>query len=308
MPELPEVETVRRGLAAHLPGRRVTAVSVAHPRAVRRHAAGAADLAARLTGAVAGEVHRRGKYLWLPLRADDGRLERLVAHLGMSGQLLLGPPGRDGGPHLRAVLALSGRGQDGPLELYFADQRTFGGLFLADPAGGDPQTPDADAVPSEIVHIAPDPLGDQLTAESLWQRLHVRRSTLKRTLLDQTVLSGVGNIYADEALWRAQLNPERSTRTLSRREVARLLDGLREVMTAALGAGGTSFDSLYTDVNGRSGRYDTSLHAYGRDGTPCDRCGTLIVRTPFANRSSHWCPHCQPRPRGQAPTRVPDPR
>lgn len=316
MPELPEVEVVRRGLAMHLVGRTIGTVDVLHPRAVRRHGPGARDLADRLTGSVVHAVHRRGKYLWVPVGARDGRVERLVAHLGMSGQLLLVPPGSPDGPHLRARFELVG---EPALELRFVDQRTFGGLFLAAPPPGltderppgptdqPAGVPDAVAaaapadVPAEVAHIAPDPLGGELTPEELFTRLRRRRTGLKRALLDQTLLSGVGNIYADEALWRARLHPERPTRTVTRAQVAGLLTGLREVMTAALAAGGTSFDSLYVDVNGSSGRFDRSLHAYGRTGRPCERCGTPIVREPFANRSSHRCPRCQPAPRPASP-------
>lgn len=293
MPELPEVEVVRRGLEPHAVGRVLAQVEVLHPRAVRRHTAGGEDLVERLTGARVEAVHRRGKYLWLPVRAPDHRTERLVAHLGMSGQLLLRPPDAAPEAHLRARLTLAG---GPPLEIRFVDQRTFGGLFLsrgtvAAPAGA------GTGVPAEIAHIAADPLGDELDAEGLFTRLRRRRTGLKRALLDQTVLSGVGNIYADEGLWRARLHPARATETVTRAEVRDLLAALRAVMAAALAVGGTSFDSLYVNVNGSSGRFDGSLHAYGRTGRPCERCGTPIVREPFMNRSSHRCPRCQPTPR-----------
>ncbi len=291
MPELPEVEVVRRGLEPHVAGRLVGGVDVLHRRAVRRHLAGGDDLAARLAGGRITGVHRRGKYLWLPVLARDGATERLVAHLGMSGQLLLRPPDAPDETHLRVRIGLAG---DPALQVRFVDQRTFGGLFLA------ADTLPAEGVPAEIAHIAPDPIGDELDAELLFTRLRRRRTGLKRALLDQTVLSGVGNIYADEALWRARLHPARPTATLTRAEVARVLLGLREVMAAALAAGGTSFDSLYVNVNGSSGRFDRSLHAYGRTGQPCERCGTPIVREPFMNRSSHRCPRCQPVPRRRA--------
>ncbi len=301
MPELPEVEVVRRGLEPHAVGRVLAEVEVLHPRAVRRHTAGGDDLVARLTGARVEAVHRRGKYLWLPVRTPDHRTERLVAHLGMSGQLLLRPPGAAGETHLRARLTLAGAP---PLEIRFVDQRTFGGLFLSREAvashigvAGNGGEGVGTGVPPEIAHIAPDPLGDELDAETLFTRLRRRRTGLKRALLDQTVLSGVGNIYADEGLWRARLHPARATETVTRAEVRDLLAGLRAVMAAALAAGGTSFDSLYVNVNGSSGRFDGSLHAYGRAGRQCERCGTPIVREPFMNRSSHRCPRCQPTPR-----------
>jgi formamidopyrimidine-DNA glycosylase len=292
VPELPEVEIVRRGLAGSVVGATVGAARVLHPRAARRHPAGGDDLAAALTGATVLGAHRRGKYLWLPVTGGMS----LVAHLGMSGQLLVLPADTPAGPHLRAVLDLSGGpvAADGPpSQLRYVDQRTFGGLFLA--AGG----PDESALPRELAHIAPDPLGE-LSAAQLWTGLHRRRTGIKRALLSQTTVSGVGNIYADEALWLARLHGDRSTATLTRAEVARLLDALRSVMGAALDLGGTSFDRLYVDVNGASGRYSTSLAVYGQQGRPCPRCGTLIVREPFMNRSSHRCPRCQPAPRRPA--------
>lgn len=294
MPELPEVEIVRRGLDRSVVGHTVTGASVLHPRAARRHLAGGADLAAAVTGRTVLGAHRRGKYLWLPLTGGSA----LVAHLGMSGQLLVLPAADPPGPHLRAVLDLSGPAA-APVQLRYVDQRTFGGLFLA--AGG----PTADDLPADLAHIAPDPLGD-LDAGVFWAALHRRRTGVKRALLSQTTVSGVGNIYADEALWLARLHFERSTATLTRAEVARLLDALRQVMGAALDLGGTSFDRLYVDVNGASGRYSTSLNAYGQQGRPCPRCGTPIVREPFMNRSSHRCPRCQPVPRrrGAVPARL----
>ena len=208
----------------------------------------------------------------------------------MSGQLLLRPPDAPDETHLRVRIGLAG---EPALQVRFVDQRTFGGLFLSAAAAGNRP----DGVPAEIAHIAPDPIGGELDAEQLFTRLRRKRTGIKRALLDQTVLSGVGNIYADEALWRARLHPERPTATLTRAQVAAVLLGLQEVMTAALAAGGTSFDSLYVNVNGSSGRFDRSLHAYGRAGQPCERCGALIVREPFMNRSSHRCPQCQPVPR-----------
>ncbi len=316
MPELPEVEIVRRGLDRFVVGRTVTRARVLHPRAARRHPAGADALAEQLTGATILAAHRRGKYLWLPLSggpgsgdtgsggpASGGPASRgsgsggtaLVAHLGMSGQLLVVAADSPPGPHLRAVLDLSdGPGPGaGPSQLRYVDQRTFGGLLLTD--GG----PGPDELPRVLAHIAPDPLGP-LAAEDLWRLLRRRHTGIKRALLGQTVVSGVGNIYADEALWHARLHGARPTATLTRGEVARLLTGLRLVMGAALDAGGTSFDSLYVDVNGASGRYSTALAVYGQQGRPCRRCGTPVVREPFMNRSSHRCPRCQPVPRRPA--------
>ncbi len=280
MPELPEVESVRRGLTDHLSGRTVTAVEICHPRAVRRHPAGAADLSARLVGRGLGEPARRGKYLWVPLVDDD---EALVAHLGMSGQFRIVDPGRPRHPHVRAVLALS----DGQV-VWFVDQRTFGGLAVE---------PLRDGVPSSVAHIALDPFDDRFDLAVTADRLRRRRTEVKRAILDQTLVSGVGNIYADEALWRSRLHPRRPTGGLTRAQAHTVLGHARDVMTEALAVGGTSFDALYVNVNGDSGYFSRSLNAYGREGEPCDRCGTPIRREAFANRSSTFCPRCQPAPR-----------
>lgn len=282
MPELPEVETVRRGLAARVIGRRVAGVDVHHPRAVRRHLPGPADFAARLRGRVLAGAYRRGKYLWLPL---DPPADALVGHLGMSGQLLLPAPGTPDDPHLRVRVRFV---DDGP-PLWFVDQRTFGGLSVS--------AWDGTGVPEQIVHIAPDPMDKAFDDDEFAAALRRRRIAVKVALLDQGLISGVGNIYADEALWRAQLHGLRRTDRLTRPAVRRLLGHVRDVLTEAIDAGGTSFDALYVDVNGDGGWYERELHAYGREGEPCHRCGAPIRREPFANRSSFSCPRCQPRPR-----------
>jgi len=285
MPELPEVETVRAGLAKWVVGRRIASVDSLHPRAIRRHLAGPVDLAQRLAGRTISSAERRGKYLWLPLDAGP---EALIAHLGMSGQLLMLDADAPPGPHLRGRL----RFDDGGPELRFVDQRTFGGLHL------DELVPDPpDWVPSSIAHIARDPLDDNFD-EAAWISSVRRRSTsIKRVLLDQSSLSGVGNIYADEALWRARLHGDRPVAGLTRGQLAGLLADIRSVFGDALRAGGTSFDSLYVNVNGESGYFDRSLHAYGREGEPCTRCGRAIRRQQWMNRSSYFCPNCQRPPR-----------
>jgi formamidopyrimidine-DNA glycosylase len=282
MPELPEVEVVRRGLQAHVVGRTITAVRVHHPRAVRRHEAGPADLTARLLDARITGTDRRGKYLWLKL--DDGDFA-LVVHLGMSGQMLLGTVPNAG--HLRIAAIL-----DDGTTLSFVDQRTFGGWLLADLVDVD-----GSVVPAPVAHLARDPLDPRFDIDAVVNVLRRKHSEIKRQLLDQTVVSGIGNIYADEALWRAKVNGARIADTLTRPRLTAVLEAATEVMRDALAQGGTSFDSLYVNVNGQSGYFDRSLNVYGREGEPCRRCGAVIRREKFMNRSSYYCPRDQPRPR-----------
>lgn len=296
MPELPEVETVRDGLARHVLGRTVTAVEVRRDYSVRRHVDGPLDFAGRLRGRRLEAAVRRGKFLWLLLDEDD---DALMAHLGMSGQLLVrgvGEP-RQEHPHLRVRLDL-----DDGSALDFVDQRTFGHLSVPELV----PTPDGAAgglgsalpvVPEPVAHIARDLLDPVLDRAALVAAVRRRKTGIKRALLDQTVVSGIGNIYADEGLWRAQLHYARPTETLRRAEVERALDGAAEVMSEALVQGGTSFDALYVNVNGASGYFDRSLAVYGQEGRPCPRCGAPVRRDEFMNRSSYSCPRCQPRPR-----------
>lgn len=278
MPELPEVETVRDGLERHVVGRTIESVSVLHPRPVRRDHRGPAGFAAALTGRRVESARRRGKYLWLPL--DNG--DALLGHLGMSGQLLVLEPGRPDERHLRVRFDLGGR------ELRFVDQRMFGGLSVS--SGGA-------ELPPEIAHIARDPFDPEFDDDLFVAKVRSRSAGIKRLLLDQGLVSGVGNIYADEALWRARVHGDRPGNRLRALDVRRVLAEARAVMGAALVAGGTSFDALYVNVNGESGYFDRSLYAYGREGEACDRCGTPIRRAVFMNRSSFFCPRCQPVPR-----------
>jgi len=282
VPELPEVETVRAGVEQHVVGRTVAAAEVMNPRAVRRDLSGPDGFAAAMAGRTFLRAERRGKYLWFAL--DDS--EALLAHLGMSGQLLVGDPGRPLDPHVRARFTFT----DGGPDLRFTDQRTFGHLMLVPLAYPDDRSR---VVPEPIAHIAPDPLEAAFDAKDFGARLVRKKTQVKRALLDQSLISGVGNIYADEALWRAKLHWARPTETLKPSEVSRLLEAVRDVLTEALKAGGTSFDALYVNVNGESGYFDRSLHAYGREGEPCDRCATPIRRDAFMNRSSYSCPRCQ---------------
>ncbi|WP_084252146.1 DNA-formamidopyrimidine glycosylase [Mycobacterium avium] len=282
MPELPEVEVVRRGLHSHVVGKTISAVRVHHPRAVRRHEAGPADLTARLLGARITGTDRRGKYLWLLL---DGCDTALVVHLGMSGQMLLGAVPR--AEHVRISALLD----DGTV-LSFADQRTFGGWMLADLL-----EVDGSILPRPVAHLARDPLDPRFDAAAVVKVLRRKHSEIKRQLLDQQVVSGIGNIYADEALWRAKVHGARIAATLTGRQLTAVLDAAAEVMRDALVQGGTSFDALYVNVNGESGYFDRSLDAYGREGESCRRCGAVMRREKFMNRSSFYCPKCQPRPR-----------
>ena len=340
MPELPEVETVRAGIEQHVVGRTVATAEVFNPRAVRRDVSGPGGFAAAMAGRTFLRAERRGKYLWFAL--DD--TEALLAHLGMSGQFLVGDPNRPLDPHVRVRFTFT----DGGPDLRFTDQRTFGHLMLCPLRGDDPPAPpgtgglrppiappreDAQTarapravvavnpamvaaepagatggqvrfVPEPIVHIAPDPLEEAFDAKDFAVRLRRKKTQVKRALLDQSLISGIGNIYADEALWRARLHWARPTETLRPAEVSRLLEAVREVLTEALKAGGTSFDALYVNVNGESGYFDRSLNAYGREGEPCGRCATPIRRDAFMNRSSYSCPKCQrPSPEGPSPER-----
>ena len=282
MPELPEVEVVRAGLERHVVGARVVAVDVLHERPVRRDPRGPEGFALALAGRRITGARRRGKYLWLPL--DDG--DALLCHLGMSGQMLVQPADAEPEKHLRVRLRLEGAAQG--RHLHFVDQRMFGGLLVS--TGGA-------VLPPEIAHIGRDPLDPLFDLDDVVARVRRRGSGIKRQLLDQTLVLGVGNIYADEALWRARIHGERPGDRLTRTQVVELLGHARDVMTDALAQGGTSFDALYVNVNGESGYFDRSLHAYGREGEPCDRCGRAVRRVAFMNRSSYFCPGCQPVPR-----------
>ncbi len=291
MPELPEVETIRLGLLNHLVQRRFDDVAVLHPRAARRHVPGATDFENRLRGTTIRDVSRRGKYLWIDA---DGPADELAAvvHLGMSGQLLIAEAGAPDPVHLRIRAVL-----DDGHELRFVDQRTFGGWHLDDyvddafTAGGGRR------VPESIAHIAPDPFDDSYRPDDVVKLLRRKDTELKRALLDQTVVSGIGNIYADESLWRAGLHGRRRTRGIPVAKLHEVLDHARTVMDEAVRVGGTSFDDLYVNVNGESGYFERALNAYGREGEPCRRCGAPMVREAFMNRSSFFCPRCQRAPR-----------
>ncbi|MDL5350455.1 bifunctional DNA-formamidopyrimidine glycosylase/DNA-(apurinic or apyrimidinic site) lyase [Microbacterium sp. zg-YB36] len=298
MPELPEVEVVRAGLAPAVTGSRVAGVTVWDERALTRHDGDARSFETALTGRRVTGAARRGKFLWLPL---DGGDHAVVGHLGMSGQLLLRPPAAPAERHERVRLDID-HPEHGELAVVFADQRTFGSLALdtlvptPDGAAGGWGT-DAATVPTQVSHIARDPLDPAFRDDLFRAALSRKASAIKRVLLDQTVLSGVGNIYADEALWASRIHPETPAAALSSRAARKLLAEIRAVLEKALAEGGTSFDAQYVNVNGQAGYFAHSLNAYGRTGQPCPRCGAPIVRVSFTNRSSHFCPRCQKAPR-----------
>jgi formamidopyrimidine-DNA glycosylase len=298
MPELPEVEVVRAGLEPAVAGSTVTSVEVVDERALTRHDAAGGSFESRLSGRTVKAAVRRGKFLWMPLAAPEGRPpDALVAHLGMSGQLLLRDVDAPASRSLRIRLVVENP-RHGELAVHFVDQRTFGSMAIdrlvetadAAPGGHGSALP---LVPGQVAHIARDPLDPAFDDDGFIRRLLARTSTVKRALLDQSLISGVGNIYADEALWAARVHFDQPTSALSVKRAERLLAEVRQVLAKALAEGGTSFDAQYVNVNGQAGYFAHSLNAYGRTGQPCPRCGRPIVRARFMNRSSHYCSHCQ---------------
>lgn len=299
MPELPEVEVVRHGLAPAVSGARVLSVDVLDERALTRHPHDAADFVGRLEGREVRHAARRGKFLWLPLAGGDEEPEALVAHLGMSGQMLLRDLDAPLERHERVRLRVE-HPRHGVLAVVFADQRTFGSLAVdrllptPDDAPGGYGTADP-LVPSQVAHIARDPLDPAFDERDVIDRIRRRSSAIKRILLDQSLVSGIGNIYADEALWAARIHPETHGTHISVQALRRLMAEVRLVLEKALAEGGTSFDAQYVNVNGQAGYFAHSLNAYGRGGEACPRCGGPIRREAFMNRSSHYCPRCQRR-------------
>jgi formamidopyrimidine-DNA glycosylase len=287
MPELPEVETVRAGLAEYLTGAKVTSVEVLDVRSLKRHQPGVQDFVNVMTGATLKHFSRRGKFLWIPL---DREGLALVGHLGMSGQMLVRDAGSEPDKLTRVILHAqtpSGKG----LEMRFVDQRIFGSLAIdeLETIGHGEQ------LPKTVAHIARDPLDPNFDEAAVIKKLRARTAGIKKVLLDQGVLSGVGNIYADEALWRAKLHYDQPANSLSLPKTKELLGHIREILAAAVLVGGTSFDEQYKNVNGQSGYFEVSLNAYGMTGRPCPRCGRAIVRESWMNRGSHFCPKCQKR-------------
>jgi len=286
VPELPEVEVVRAGLEPAVTGATVESVAVYDERSLRRHPGPSEDFVDRLTGRGMLAPERRGKFMWIPL---DGGQEALVLHLGMSGQVLLRDRATD---DLRTRIRLElVHPEHGALRLNFVDQRIFGSMAIDTLV----QTKDhpLQLVPTAVAHIARDPLDERFDDAAFLTRLAKKSTTIKRALLDQTLISGIGNIYADESLWAAKIHYEQPTATLSRPRARVLLAEVRAVLAKALAEGGTSFDEQYLNVNGQSGYFAHSLNAYGQQGEPCPRCGRPIVREQFMNRGSHFCRHCQ---------------
>ncbi|HTL41370.1 MAG TPA: bifunctional DNA-formamidopyrimidine glycosylase/DNA-(apurinic or apyrimidinic site) lyase [Pseudolysinimonas sp.] len=290
MPELPEVEVVRAGLAPAATGAQVESVEVLETRSLRRHAGPPEDFAARLTGVVLAEPQRRGKFMWIPFSGDDSAL---VVHLGMSGQVLLREEDAPRDRLTRIVVHVV-HPQHGAVRIDFVDQRIFGSMAIDDlvPALDAPDRADQ-RIPSQVAHIARDPLDPLFDDGRFLAALARKDTTIKRALLDQTLVSGIGNIYADEALWAARIHYDQPTRSLSRARARTLLAEVRLVLGKALAEGGTSFDAQYVNVNGASGYFSHSLNAYGQTGLPCPRCGRPIVRESFMNRGSHFCAFCQ---------------
>ncbi len=285
MPELPEVEVVRSGLAKWVTKKNISSVEVLHPRAIRNHHAGKKDFAQQLIAKKITAVKRRGKYLWLEL--NNG--QAIVTHLGMSGQVLIQKSDNKLEKHLRIRFKFT----DTKNEMHFVDQRTFGGMHLNEliDVGAN------ELIPESVTHIARDPFDQLFVPDAVVAKLLNKRTEVKRALLDQTLVSGIGNIYADESLWRAKLHWAYPTNKLTKSKAFELLGHANDVMREALAQGGTSFDALYVNVNGESGYFSRGLAAYGRENQPCDRCGRLMVRDAFMNRSSFRCPKCQPIPR-----------
>ena len=305
MPELPEVETVRAGLAPALTNATVTAVDVLDVRSLKRHAGGVQDFIKTMVGAKVLGVVRRGKFLWLPLEVNgEKRNLAMVGHLGMSGQMLLRKPNDPEDKLTRVVVHLTtAKGKS--VEFRFIDQRIFGSLAIDEllpTADGKPGGFSAgvgsgkswqNLIPIQAAHITRDPLDLDFDEDFVLAKFKKKNSGIKRVLLDQQTMSGIGNIYADEALWRSKLHYDQPANSLSKAKSKELLEHVRQILARAVEEGGTSFDEQYKNVNGESGYFAVSLNAYGMTGLPCARCGRPIKRENWMNRGSHFCPHCQ---------------
>ena len=301
MPELPEVETVRAGLAKSISGARITGLKIHDSRSLKRHLSGPGDFRKKLVGAKVLDVVRRGKFLWLPL---DSGATALVGHLGMSGQMLIRTADYPA-DNLNRVTIEFETTKGKALELRFVDQRIFGSLAIDDlvetrdggtggfSAGKNQSKPWQNLIPVSAAHIARDPLDDAFDQEAVVAKMRGKKSGIKRVILDQNLVSGIGNIYADESLWLAKLHFDRSADGISKAKLTELMEISKQVLAAAVKQGGTSFDEQYKNVNGEAGYFSQQLFAYGQTDRPCARCQTPIRRQAWANRGSHFCPRCQ---------------
>jgi formamidopyrimidine-DNA glycosylase len=295
MPELPEVETVRSGLASSILGFTITDVEILDARSLKKNAGGPKSFVREATGAKLNQVVRRGKFFWFPI----SRERALVGHLGMSGQILVRKPGEAEDKCTRVIFSVS-KGRSSK-EIRFIDQRLFGGLYFDDlvptsddhPAGFSPESEVEALIPGSAAHIARDLLDPFFDAKTVIDKLLNRKTGIKNVLLDQNLLSGIGNIYADEALWLAKLHYNTPAESLSKKKAFELIEITQDVLRKAVAEGGTSFDEQYKNVNGESGYFAVSLNAYGQTDEPCPRCGTPIRRDAWSNRGSHFCPRCQ---------------
>ncbi len=308
MPELPEVETVRAGLAPAITEAIITRVEVLDSRSLKRHPGGVEDFRQTLIGSKILGVVRRGKFLWMPLglpadRAGEKQLA-LVGHLGMSGQMLLRTPGFEADKLTRVIIGVKAATGE-VVEFRFVDQRIFGSLAIdqleqtADGASGGFSAGVGQGqwwqnlIPSSAAHITRDPLDPNFDINAVLAKFAKKNSGIKRVLLDQQTLSGIGNIYADESLWRAKLHYDQPACSISTPKAKELLEHVRQILADAVLEGGTSFDEQYKNVNGEGGYFAVSLNAYAMTGLPCKRCGHPIKRETWMNRGSHFCPNCQ---------------
>jgi formamidopyrimidine-DNA glycosylase len=301
VPELPEVETVRAGLAKSITGATIKDVVIHDARSLKRHLSGVADFTNKLVGKRVLDVVRRGKFLWLPL---SGESSALVGHLGMSGQMLIRTKDHPEDKLNRVTINFDSKSKRG-LELRFVDQRIFGSLAI-DPlvktpdglqggfsAGKNHNQPWQNLISQSAAHIARDPLDELFDKELVIAKMRAKKTSIKRALLDQNLVSGIGNIYADESLWLAKLHFDRQADGISKAKLKQLMVIVRDVLERATKQGGTSFDQQYKNVNGEAGYFSQQLFAYGQTDKPCARCQTPIRRQAWANRGSHFCPRCQ---------------
>ena len=287
MTELPEVEVVRKGLAKHVKNRKISKAKVRNNRALRNFEFSSKTFEKTVSGFTINSVERRGKFLWMTLKNSS---QAISAHLGMSGQMLMVKKDEKPSTHARVTFDFS----DTKRSLHFIDQRTFGWVNLEELV----EAKDKRLVPQSVLHISPDLFEETFDMDKTISNIKRRKTGIKQALLNQEIVAGIGNIYADEALWLAKTHWADVCENLSEKKIKEILISAKEVMAKALEKGGTSFDDLYIDVNGESGYFENELNAYGREGERCYRCDLEMVREAFSNnRSSTICPNCQPRVR-----------